>query len=531
VEASEAFRRIFWRHRWLLLILMILPAVAIVPLKERQPVQYAATATIQGQGTTPDATTQVSAIQSRVSAVATSPAAVQAAITQAKVNRSVTQVAKHEIAITPLSSSAIMVMTVTDASPQVAVALAGALAHVVVDQLNQLGIKDNPELAQLGQANAQLNIRRNQLLTELNKANASNASTSVSVQALLSQLGATEQELATNQSESQQILATLTGETGASVVSVQTYATGASRHVAVDAALAALLGLVVGLLFATLREVLRPTVAQPGAGARELGAVLFGSAHVRGNRIISLGQNLPERLSLAAHRAGVLAIILTGPGSPDRLAALAAELRDAMPSPERADTRSARVLTAARLDHGHNGDDPGSNGDSRRPAARTPKPQATVVTLSDIRLASPPPDAALVVVLPRFAPHSALDQAADLGVTADWPILGVIGIRRQRLLASLIGRPAAAPALRALDTPLGGGLGGGMAADTNPDILAAGAGPVNSAAPETAAPHAAAPSQAAAKTVPYAKPVLNEKPVPNEKARTPEGNHQEGEHD
>ena len=42
-----------------------------------------------------------------------------------------------------------------------------------------------------------------------------------------------------------------------------------------------------------------------------------------------------------------------------------------------------------------------------------------------------------MVVLPRFAPHSALDQAADLGVTADWPILGVIGIRRRRWLARL----------------------------------------------------------------------------------------------
>ena len=29
-------------------------------------------------------------------------------------------------------------------------------------------------------------------------------------------------------------------------------------------------------LIATIREVIRPTVAQPGAGARELGAVLFG---------------------------------------------------------------------------------------------------------------------------------------------------------------------------------------------------------------------------------------------------------------
>ena len=70
MEASEAGRRIFWRHRWLLLILTILPVLVIVPLKERQVVTYAATAIIQGQGTTPDAATQVTAIQSRVSAVA-----------------------------------------------------------------------------------------------------------------------------------------------------------------------------------------------------------------------------------------------------------------------------------------------------------------------------------------------------------------------------------------------------------------------------------------------------------------------------
>ena len=112
------------------------------------------------------------------------------------------------------------------------------------------------------------------------------------------------------------------------------------------------------------------------------------------------------------------------------------------------------------------GDDLGTNGDGRRPAivdgghrpvglatdrptdigaARPSKPQRTVVPLDDIRLGAPPPDAALVVVLPRFAPHSALDHAADLGVTADWPILGVIGIRRRGWLATRIVRPAASP--------------------------------------------------------------------------------------
>lgn len=469
MEASETGRRIFWRHRWLLLVLMILPAVGVVALRERQPVTYTATAVVQGQDTTPDANTQVSAIHSRVAAVASDPALVQSAIRQAKISRNATQVAKHDISVSPLSSSAIMAITISDKSPQAALALSSALATAVVNRLNELGVKGNPELVSLAQTHAQLVARSEQLQKELSTTSAANASTSVQVQSLLSQLAAAEQELANNESEQQQVLATLTTETGASVVSLPTAATGASRHAAVDGALAGLLGLVIGLLFATLREVLRPTVAQPGAGARELGAVLFGSAEERGDQIVALGRDLPERLNLAAHRAGVLTVVLTGPGSPGRLSSLAARLRGEMPSPESAD---GLALGTVRIEAGH-GDDANSNGEVRRPAifgsehrrvglattdrsvgvtaAQSPESQRTVVTLNDIRLGAPPPDAALVVVLPRFAPHSALDQAADLGVTADWPILGVIGIQRTSWLATLIGRSAAPPAAKVRD--------------------------------------------------------------------------------
>jgi hypothetical protein len=241
------------------------------------------------------------------------------------------------------------------------------------------------------------------------------------------------------------------------VVSVPTVVVGASRHAAVYGVLAGLLGLIIGLLFAALREVLRPTVAQPAAGARELGAVLFGTAEERGGRIVALGRDMPERLNLAAHRAGARTVVLTGPGSPARLSSLAARLR-ALESADGQSFGTARTET----DHGT---DASSNGEARRPsivgsehrtvglattdwpvgvtAAQSPEQQRTVVTLNDIRLGAPPPDAALVVVLPRFASHSALDQAADLGVTADWPILGVIGIRRKGWLAALIDRDAA----------------------------------------------------------------------------------------
>ena len=169
VEASETGRRIFWRHRWLLLVLMILPAIGVVALREGQPVTYSATAVVQGQDTTPDTTTQVSAIQSRVAAVATDPAMVQTALSQAKISRNATQVAKHDISVGPLSSSAIMAITVTDKSPQVALALSHTLATAVVNQLNQLGVKGNPELASLAKTHAQLVTRRDQLQGKLNR--------------------------------------------------------------------------------------------------------------------------------------------------------------------------------------------------------------------------------------------------------------------------------------------------------------------------------------------------------------------------
>ncbi|MGH3263499.1 MAG: hypothetical protein ACRDNS_16065, partial [Trebonia sp.] len=337
------------------------------------------------------------------------------------------------------------------------------LATAVVNQLNQLGVKGNPELTSLAKTHAQLAARVDHLQSELKTTGAADASTSVQVQSLLSQLAAGEQELANNESEQQQVLATLTTETGASVVSIPISATASSRHAAVYGALAGLLGLVIGLLFATLREVLRPTVAQPGAGARELGAVLFGTAEERGGQIVALGRDLPERLNLAAHRAGVRTVVLTGPGSSSRLSSLAARLRGEMPPPLPTD---GLPLGTVRIEADHRGDDGGQNGNGevRRPAiigsehrtvglatsewpvgmasTQSPEQQRTVVTLNDIRLGAPPPDAALVVVLPRFAPHSALDTAADLGVTADWPILGVIGIRRKGWLATLVDRNA-----------------------------------------------------------------------------------------
>ena len=428
VEASEAIRRIFWRHRWLLLILVIVPAAAVAVKQHAQPVMYTATASVQGQGTTPDTTTQVSAIQSRVTAVATDPVVVQQAITAAGVDRNATDVARHEISVTPLGTSAVMALTITDPGADVALRLTGELGTIVVSQLNQLGITDNPELSALNKSVVQLTARRDELVTKLDAATASGvASTSVQAQSLLAELGATEQQLATTEATSQQVLTSLSANTGASLVSSPSSATEASRHVLAYGALAAVLGLVIGLLFASLREVARPTVAEPAVGARELGAIPLGDAELRGDQVSRTDDELAGRLTVAAQRVGAGTVVLTGPVSGPRLDALARRLNTELSSAPRARARprSDEEWLAAPLlaSTGPPGDGPAVLLESGPP---------TVVTLRDVRLGDGRVDAALVVVLPRFAPHSSLDQAADLSLATDWPVLGVIGLRQPR---------------------------------------------------------------------------------------------------
>ncbi len=431
MEASEAIRRIFWRRRWLLLALFLLPVAVVVPLREHKPVTYAATAEVQGQSGAPDSSTQVTAIQSRVTAAATSPALVQEAITAAGVSRNATQVARRDVAVAPLGSSAVMMITVTDPSRQVAIKLAGSLATAVVDELNQLGTRSNPQLSALNQATLKLTTQRDKLIRQLNAAQAAGKpTTSVNVQSLLAQLTAVEQQISSNMSAVQQILANVSSSTGAQLMSTPTYATGVSRHVAAYGALAGLLGLVVGLLIATTREVLRPTIAQPGAGARELGVVFLGNAEAGNGKPGSLEAGVAGHLNLAAQRFEVRTAVLAGPVPRWQLTELAdligGELSAAEPAAGGTGMASAGASESARNSNG------GTGRDGHRPRMTTAQAPPAVVALPDISLATRPEDPALIVVLPRYAPHYALDRITDLGVSTQWPIIGVIGLRKHK---------------------------------------------------------------------------------------------------
>ena len=452
MEANEAMRRIFWRHRWLLVALLLVPVIAVAALRLTEPVKYAATATIQAQSAAPQADTEAAALLSRVSAVATSPAVVQAAMRAVNADGNAQTVARHEVTVSALGSSAIMTVTVTDPSPLFAVRVARSLAGDVVAALNGLGTQSSQQIAALTRQRNQLNATRDSLLHQLAAAQArGQQGTSAGVQSLIAQLNAVEAQLSTNLTSVQQVLTNSTVNEGAAIISAPRSAASVSRHVASDCALAGLLGLVVGVLIATVRELARPTVAEPAGAARELSLVLLGRARLKDGEKAELDDELTTRLSLAAQRLGTRTLVLTGPVERAQLTALAADLDQELHAPDHelptlvmdapngsapAQATRERGVTVppARLAAAIADRRPIGAGTTLGPhvlGQRFAPAQLSVVALSTTTLQAGPEDPALVLVLPRFAPHTALDQAVDLRVTTGWPLLGVIGLDRR----------------------------------------------------------------------------------------------------
>ncbi len=431
MESGEALRRIFWRYRWLLAALVLIPCVLVGAYRESRTPTFAAKADIQAQTSAPDASTQVLGILSRVTAVATSPQVVESAIKKAGVDRNAVQVAQHQITTGSLNSSAVVVITVTDKDRSVAIKLCQALASEVTAQLNQLGSQTSQQITELTKQQSQLETRRDNLLKALSTAGLS--STDASAQADLAELNAVETQLANNLTAQQQARAN--GFQGAAVISLPQVAIGNSRHALVDAALAAILGLIVGLLIVAIREAIHPTLPDPAAGARELNVLHLGTVELS-NAGPELDEGFLARLQLASDRRSVNTLVLTGPIARPELTALASKLDDRLRG-----SRSMAKSAEASLPPGFaiavpfasqsNGKQTArrANGRSTKPPFEGQELRATAFSNVVPHLVLPEP--ALVLVLPEFAPKSALEKVSELAMATGWPLLGIVGIHRK----------------------------------------------------------------------------------------------------
>jgi capsular polysaccharide biosynthesis protein len=463
VEANEALRRIVVRHRRLIGALVVLSLAVVVPWRLLKTPSYQATARIQAQATAPDVDTQAAAILDRASAVAVSPAVVRSALDAAHLQMPAGWVASREISATSLGGSAVITLTVTAPTAHEATGLARALPGAVVSALNQLAtLQTDPAMATLNQQISQLTSERNGLLNQINSpANRDTQSVTAGESALLAELTAVNTQLSSLMSTQQQLLATANTNGSAGVISLPDHATTTSRGVVTYGVLAALLGLVLGLLVATLHEVLRPSIADAETAARDLDVPVLGRIDEAAGRTEPADRGLLTRIDLAARRAAVETLVVTGPVAAGTLIDLAAGLErqlaalHARPAgePDGAGRGHGKPLTAdsnggARRITQEGGKMPGpgelnggAGGALDLPTMVTPRHAAgagrtslalRALAVGELSPGATPVAPALVAMIPDFGPHGELDRISDLSAATGWPVLGVIGIQPAR---------------------------------------------------------------------------------------------------
>jgi len=285
MELGELGDRLFRLHAKLIIAVFLaglLGGLGVHMLQDKP--QYQANVVFTMGAADPQNAQNAAVLADTARGIATGPQLVATAIKQAGVSRNMTAVATA-VNVQTLGSSGVLILSVTDRDPQVAVKLANALAEGVVNTrvaLIQNGLASS--LQGLTQQEAATNAQIQRLNTRIGNLSAKIAAASpqasgqapavaelTQLQARLTslQVAATQIAVQRNQLQAQRGPKTTVLDKAVSAMSVR------GRGL-IDALLGGILGLVCGIAIAGAREMMRPSLVGAGAISRAIGAPLLG---------------------------------------------------------------------------------------------------------------------------------------------------------------------------------------------------------------------------------------------------------------
>ncbi|WP_157630258.1 hypothetical protein [Kribbella catacumbae] len=298
---EEMFRRIVRAHLGIILVCVLLPVAAAIGLQADKPALSLASIRLQVISGAPTSATEAEGISSRVLALATTPGLLDASLKQVGAQRDVADFAATHVAAQRLGESSIVQLSVTDKDPIAAGQIVAALAERVALFMNQGDRATfNAALAELDKQVQNATVQRDKLAAQLKGIADINARADIQTQIqsanqLLGQLTTQRAALAV-QDATRDIVVLVGNKPEVSQV---------PSPLLPQAALALLLGLVLGLTAAAILETMRPRVASVRALAHLLQAPVLG----RTSEEIS---SLRNTMALAARRQGVDAVVLMG---------------------------------------------------------------------------------------------------------------------------------------------------------------------------------------------------------------------------
>jgi capsular polysaccharide biosynthesis protein len=435
VEIDEVAARLL-RQYWVLLVICVaVPLVAISLLTARQPAMYAASARIITGSAVPQSSAAADAVASQVEALATGRTAVAQALQSAGADRNLGNFIGSSIAVSGLGSSQVIDLTITDRNPQVAQKVSKVLAAEVVGSINNVG---QSGLRAALTANDQEIVR----LSQRRAVMAGRAAAQPQNQQLQAQLAGLDQVIANFTGDRSRLLIQA-GTLGlATVVDEPALPARPESKAAVQKlGLAGLLGLVAGILIASIAETVRPTVPGARRVSRRLGVPALGQlggGDMNGARTPAVGE-MALRIRLAAAHADVATIALVDIDGKRELAGLAAGLMKSLQA-SAADGASGRSGLAGR-----------ANGNQRWDADAQPtlagagpnvlvQPRATatentalqVCPLGQMKWVGGRTQVGIIVLSGPVARVSRITALEDLSRSSGWPIVGVVGVPRTR---------------------------------------------------------------------------------------------------
>jgi capsular polysaccharide biosynthesis protein len=436
VEIDEVAARLL-RQYWVLLIICVaVPVVAVSFLTSRQPAMYASSARIITGSVVPQSSAAADAVASQVEALATGRTAVAQALQSAGADRNLGDFIGNDIAVSGLGSSQVIDLTVTDRSPRVAQKVSRVLAAEVVGSINNVG---QSGLRAALTANDQEIVR----LSQRRAVMAGQSAAQPRNQQLQAQLAGLDQVIANFTGDRSRLLIQA-GTLGlATVIDEPALQSRPESKAAVQKlGLAGLLGLVAGILIASIAETVRPTVPGARRVSRRLGVPALGQlsgADMDGARTPAVGE-MALRFRLAAAHADLSTIALVDIDGKRELAALAAGLMQSLQAP----SADGGVPGQAGLTGWANGSQRRDPDDQPTLAGVGPsvlvKPRAAVTgsaalqvyPLGQMNWVAGTRQVGIIVLSGPVARVSRITALEDLSRSSGWPIVGVVGVPRMR---------------------------------------------------------------------------------------------------
>jgi capsular polysaccharide biosynthesis protein len=432
VDLNEAFRRIFYAHRRLIVMSVILGIAGGIALASMSPASYTASVRLTIGDRSADVSVDPVTIADAAEAIATSRSVLTSA-TQASGLGDVEVVDPAAVSVTTLGSSELLELSVSAGDAATATALANAVADELVDRWTEVAGQGGQAVALVQGALddvlatiANLDERIAVLGVRLNQASAAEQERMQARRdALVTQREASDRQRVTYEAQIEALLVDAAGRSAPQVIDPAVPPSSADpRHLVPMAVLGALLGFLVGAGTAGLIEAVSPTLVGAAAIGDALGVPVLGTLPRPGDRNSQRARRAVANSRLVLRRTKVTTLELVAMGPSIDLEPLAATLEgDEGPSDsDRAAGRRGRGQFVVR----------GFGVDVVVPANASRTSTATV--------------AALVAVSPSVVKRSFVREIHDAQAVTGWELLGVLAYDRADRRAMRARKPRTRPA-------------------------------------------------------------------------------------